>query len=335
MVIYFPFKKEIYDMIIIPIQFNICFNNIELHYHNKKSEDLNPVPEVLTSDWGVIFKDFIESSRDKCIIIDLGGIKVDEKVFNTWKDISDISLIYINCDELLIHSIKKAYGEELIELRKTDGIYCNVYGSQFYTNNNLEANFINEVKTYFTDECAKRLALDGKDNVIKKNNSSNIFASFYIDIKKLFSRNKNMNVFLFGLYKKIEMLKEYDYFVVVSSNGAIMANILSYLFKKEVLYLLNLGPTIALSNRDLRSKIKTNAKYLYVFDFLCLGNELKTLDMLLKINGAQLVYGIGVAQLLPSERYERNGYKIDSLVKLEDYKDSFKYTISLYEEIKE
>ncbi len=335
MVIYFPFDGNILDMIIIPVQFNICFNNIELHYYNKKSEDLNPVPDVLTSDWGAIFKEFIESNKGKCIIIDLRGIKVDEKVFDKWKELSDISLIYMNCDELIVNSIKKAYNENMIDIRKADGIYCNACCGSFLEKSKLGDNFIDKVITYYADECAKRLALDGKDNIIKKNNSSNIYASFYMDIKKLFSKKENMNVFLFGLYKKIELIKEYDYFVVVSNNGAIMANILSYLFKKEVLYLLNLGPTIALSNRDLKSKIKTNAKYLYVYDFLCLGNELKILDMLLKINGAQLTYGIGVAQLLSSERYERNGYKIDSLVKLEDYKDSFKYTISLYEEREE
>jgi hypothetical protein len=116
---------------------------------------------------------------------------------------------------------------------------------------------------------------------------------------------------------------------VVSNNGAIIANVLSYIFGKEVLYLMNLGPKIALSNKDLKSKIKKDGRYLYICDFICLGNELKTLDMLLKINGARLVYAMGIAQLLPSDRYGNANCEVDSLVKLQDYKEMFDYRIAL------
>jgi hypothetical protein len=84
-----------------------------------------------------------------------------------------------------------------------------------------------------------------------------------------------------------------------------------------------------LSNKDLRSKIKKGGRYLYICDFICLGNELKTLDMLLKIHGAKLVYAMGIAQLLPSNRYGSTNCKVDSLVKLQDYTDMFDYRISL------
>lgn len=80
-----------------------------MHYHGIESETLNPVPEVLTSEWGAVFKDFIVSNRDKCIVIDLRGIKVSEKVFHEWKMLSDICLIYINCSEIVAESISKTY----------------------------------------------------------------------------------------------------------------------------------------------------------------------------------------------------------------------------------
>lgn len=333
MITYFPLEGDASNIMIIPVQFNICFNNIVLHYNGLKSEGSSPVVDVLTSDWGDILEKFIMSNKNKGIIIDLIGIKVDQKVFNKWRSLMDTSIIYINCDELVVNSLRIAYNEELVEIRKEEGIYCNTNGNTFMKTHKLEDSFIEKVKLYYIDECARRLGADGKNETIKKNYSSNIYTSFYMDIRKLFSKQNNMNIFLYGLYKKVEAIKDYDYFVVVSNNGAVIANILSYVFKKEVLYLLNLGPRMALSNKDLKSKIKKNARYLYVYDFLCLGNELKILDMLLKINCAQLVYGIGVAQVLPSERYEHNnGYKIDSLVNLEDYNEIFRYTINLYEE---
>lgn len=120
--------------------------------------------------------------------------------------------------------------------------------------------------------------------------------------------------------------------MVVSNNGAILANILADIFDKPVLYLLNLGPKIAIKDNEIRSEIKKGNRYIYIYDFLCLGNEYKLLDMLLKINGAKLVNGMGIAQLLPADRYGTGSETPKSIICLRDYPDIFSYKIACYKE---
>ncbi len=163
------------------------------------------------------------------------------------------------------------------------------------------------------------------------NRSSNIYATEYIDIRKLLAQKNNISIFLYGLYKILQRIDSYDSFVVVSNNGAILANILADFYDKPVLYLLNLGPKIALKDREIKSQIKKGSSYIYIFDFLCLGNEYKTLDMLLKINGAKLMKSIGIAQLLPSDRYSAEENKVESIICLKDYEEIFSYKIACYE----
>jgi hypothetical protein len=331
MVISFALGDAFPDMTVIPLQLNIMFNNVELFYSSSDSQFLarKPVGDFFTGEWGVLLKKHMEGSNGKCFVIDMAGIEGNGKAFEGWDGLG-ADIVFVNCGSLIVNSIKSYYKEALTAIDAEKGIYSNKKLKCLKQKREVKK-FEDCVCSYYDIECAKRLHGEGIDNGIQINSSSNIYSNVYIDIRKLFSKGDNMNIFIYGLYRKIRELKDLEFgsFVVVSNNGEIIANILSYIFHKEVLYMMNLGPKIALSNKDLRSKIKKGGRYLYICDFICLGNELKTLDMLLKIHGAKLVYAMGIAQLLPSNRYGSTNCKVDSLVKLQDYTDMFDYRISL------
>ena len=316
------------DMEIIPLQMNILFNRILVakNFEGTKA----PVPDLFSEKWGEVIREYIEGDLNKTYVIDMDGIKGAEKVFEIIYAIKCSRLIYINCNYLIPEYIRGVYKEEIQEIE--EHIFADLNGSEYFYNTFSSCQQFNEqICNYYYKSCAQKLSGEGRCKEITLNRSSNIYATEYIDIRKLLAQKNNISIFLYGLYKILQRIDSYDSFVVVSNNGAILANILADFYDKPVLYLLNLGPKIALKDREIKSQIKKGSSYIYIFDFLCLGNEYKTLDMLLKINGAKLMKSIGIAQLLPSDRYSAEENKVESIICLKDYEEIFSYKIACYE----
>lgn len=315
-------------MEIIPLQMNILFNRILVakNFGGTKA----PVPDLFSEKWGEVIREYIEGDLNKTYVIDMDGIKGAEKAFEITYAIKSSKLIYINCNYLIPEYIRGVYKEEIQEIE--EHIFADLDGSKyFYRTFDSCVRFKEQICNYYYKSCAQKLNDEGCCKEITLNRSSNIYATEYIDIRKLLAQKNNISIFLYGLYKILQRVGTYDSFVVVSNNGAILANILADFFDKPVLYLLNLGPKIALKDREIKSQIKKGSSYIYIYDFLCLGNEYKTLDMLLKINGAKLMKSIGIAQLLPSDRYSAEENRVESIICLKDYEGIFSYKIACYE----
>lgn len=321
--------ENVDNLEIIPVQLNIMFNNILVCREEKKI--ISPVPGLFTEDWGKLIKKYILRNTDMIYVIDMNGIQGAEKAFEHLAEIENIILIYVNCQFLIPSYLRGTYKEN-IELMGND-IFANMNGKAYIDEVFKDCNqFYQRLSTYYKDTCARKLDKEGISKEITLNRSSNVYATAYVDIRKLLSYNNNISIFLYALYRIVLQMDSFDSFVVVSNNGAILANILAEIFGKPVLYLLNLGPKIAIKDNEIRSEIKKGSKYIYIYDFLCLGNEYKLLDMLLKINGAKLVNGIGIAQLLPSDRYGTGKENPKSIVCLKEYPEIFSYKIACYKE---
>ena len=83
---------------------------------------------------------------------------------------------------------------------------------------------------------------------------------------------------------------------------------------------MNIGPQYALPVSAVE-RIQRGERYLYVYDFICLGTEAKLLHALLASRGAFLAGGIGVASYIPLDNPELEQKhsplaKIDSMVNL-------------------
>ena len=99
-----------------------------------------------------------------------------------------------------------------------------------------------------------------------------------------------------------------------------MAGLLGRMTGRKVVCCVNIGPQYALPVSAVE-RIHRGERYLYIYDFICLGTEAKLLHALLASRGAFLVGGIGVASYIPLdnpelERKHSPLAKIDSMVNL-------------------
>lgn len=317
------FKLPEYDdMEIISLQLNIMFNNIEAV---DQTGDLNNITQDLfTIKWEKCLEEYMRHNIKKYYVIDMMGIGGAQKVFEELCKSEVKRIIFINCNDCISGYIQGGYREKITKISE------GCFGTKEAKDHIKDVPwFIGVVENYYKRECVRRLVKFGIRNDTTLNHSSNVYTNMYVDIRKLFTEKNNMAVFIFNLYQIVKELDAFDSFIVVSNNGAVLANILSYIFEKKVLYLMNLGPKIALKDREIQRKIKKGFKYIYVYDFMCLGNELKMIDTLLKIHGATLEYSVGIAQLLSSDRY-KDDKTVRSVIQLCDHPEDFPYEMTYY-----
>lgn len=133
-------------------------------------------------------------------------------------------------------------------------------------------------------------------NNVQKLDSSCVFCNYYVNVKKLFEENENYNWIIYQLFLMIRpRINEFDAIVCTSRNGANIACNLGWLVGKKVVYCMNLGPKFSVVKDNIQNQIKTGKKYLYIYDFICLGTEAKILNAIIGLQGAELIAGHGVS----------------------------------------
>jgi len=127
--------------------------------------------------------------------------------------------------------------------------------------------------------------------------SSGLYSNCYVDIKRLFLDVDNFYFIIFLLAEKIApYIGKIDAFVSSSKNGAIIANILGGLLDVKEVHLIGVGPKFSMELGDSIECIKKGKKYVYIFDFLCTGTELKIVSALINSKKAYLPYAAGIAR---------------------------------------
>ena len=151
--------------------------------------------------------------------------------------------------------------------------------------------------------------------------SSNVYASRYVDIKRLFMNPNALAIVIYYLSRYVLTVeKEFEALIATSKNGAVLAGLLGRMTGRKGVCCVNIGPQYALPVSAVE-RIHRGERYLYICDFICLGTEAKLLHALLASRGAFLVGGIGVASYIPLdnpelERKHSPLAKIDSMVNL-------------------
>ena len=128
--------------------------------------------------------------------------------------------------------------------------------------------------------------------------SSNVYANKYVDIKTVFLDPEVNCLVLYEmccLFFDNFLEKNISALVSASNNGAAIASIIGQLIDKKVLYLQNLGPHLTIRDKKLIDKVEAGNKYLFVYDFICLGTELKLAKTVVNLKSASIVGAIGVA----------------------------------------
>lgn len=151
--------------------------------------------------------------------------------------------------------------------------------------------------------------------------SSSVYVSHYVNIKRLFMNPDSLAIMIYYMSRYIVTTgKEFEALVATSKNGAVLAGLLGRMTDKEVVCCVNIGPQYALPSSAVE-RIRSGKRYLYIYDFICLGTEAKLLHALLASRSAILAGGIGVASYIPLDNpdlEQKNSplAKIDSMVNL-------------------
>jgi hypothetical protein len=292
--------------------------------------EAQPTREFITDKTVVNIVEEIKTYDSEIVIIDLDDIASADKVFHYFTELNKIivlinvspklrSIIISECNDIWSEWIDNT--DTLVLSSKLKILETVKYYDMICDCNNA----------YTTKIVDALLSNDIYIDMNKYNESSNVYLSNYINIKKIYAKPDMLNFCLYGLYRYImKYNSEFDCFVCTSNNGAVLASVLGAIFRKKVLYLLNLGPKIIINEKDLWRKIEKNKKYFYVYDILCLGTELKILNVVLNMHRAELVGGMGIGRVLPMERYSINK-NYEALVDINKFRTEFNYSISLYD----
>lgn len=168
----------------------------------------------------------------------------------------------------------------------------------FGKNNNIGADFNDIFRAVYGDNFKKIIAtyaIPGCEYL----NSSSVWSNHYVDFKKMFMHLEHLKIILYEMTKITnEYGDSFDGIISSSKTGSIFATLIGYLLNKKVIHYISIGPKFAITEKNMIKKIRANKKYLYVGDFICLGTELKTLNVLLANNNSEIVGGVVVASYL-------------------------------------
>lgn len=252
-------------------------------------------------------KDFIErnafaSGENWMYVIDMQNIiSYADHAFEYLRKISDAPILICNISRENMENIKEDLQYRYFEIDRST-VSVNVDLSKVYQQ--IEG----EISGIYHDEVCnivKWMTVRVKEEDIpnlKPLDSSGVYCNMYVNAKKLFLKPENYNFILYQMVKEVSIYRdEIDALVSSSRNGANLANLIGWLLNIKVIHCINLGPRFSLSTYKIRKDIRKNKKYLYIYDFMCLGTEVKVLNTILGVRDAQLIGGVGIANYIDLE----------------------------------
>ena len=154
----------------------------------------------------------------------------------------------------------------------------------------------------------------------------------YVDIKKIFLSFTDYDFIVYLMAEHIvNNYTDFDALICTSKTGAVFANIVGQLIGKRVAYCVGVGPKFYVSIDDTNDAIKENDRFVFIFDFLCLGTEIKILNALLKRAKAYIIGGIGVASFLDLQSETLTDtifHRINALLNVQETELGYKIAIS-------
>ncbi len=187
-------------------------------------------------------------------------------------------------------------------------------------------------------ECIKEICFT-RDEVDQHHylSNSNIYIKHYFDVKKLLGKSKFTAYALYCLCAEIRKYilsnnnineeqcssdeeennigNSFGGLVCTSYNGAVLATMIGELINQKVIYMLNIGPKLSLKDVHDAEKIKKDKKYIYIFDFMCIGTEYKIIQSIVRLRGAKMNQCLGVGVF---KEPNRKSEKIDVITKIEE-----------------
>lgn len=241
-------------------------------------------------------------------------------------ELNDVAIIVDSINQKIKERIREDLEEEAILLGDTAvGMGKNVRELYKKLKFEIECAYSLEIKSIVTGmtKCVKKEEMES----LRPLDSSGVYCNMYVDAKRLFLEPDK---YLFIVYQMIKEIKGYeekvDALICASRNGANLAALIGWLLNIKVVYCENLGPRFALFTEGVRKEIRERKRYFFIFDFMCLGTELKVLNTIIGIKGAELVGGMGVANYMDIHEKEPKTVlsKMKTLLNLQEARIDYK-----------
>ncbi len=278
----------------IPIHLNVVFN----------SKTLDFFKDILICEISERIYEKIKTIGKKFIVVDFDKIySLDSRIFNIYVNLieSGYNFIFVNLSELCMSILNDDDLNGYVE--KKGGIENCLFSKGLSFTNNQQ--YIEYCKTEKIDNFIKKLIADylyeNSDKKQQQLESTLVVANMYIDVKSIFVKP---DIYVYVIYiicsliKKSYDMKDIDYFISSSNNGAMLSLLVGQLLNKKVVNFVNLGPHLSLYNKDIINELVREKKYLLIYDFICMGTEVKLAKTILELKEAHLVGAVGISSYL-------------------------------------
>lgn len=126
--------------------------------------------------------------------------------------------------------------------------------------------------------------------------SSGLYSNCYLSVKKIFREVEDFYYIIYSLAQRISELKHFDAFVTSSKNGAIIATVLGDILNIKEVHLIGIGPKYSMELDNSVDSIKAGKRYVYIFDFMCTGTELKIVSALINAKKGVIKGAVGISR---------------------------------------
>lgn len=298
------------NLSIIPMDFNVFFCSAKKYKKNIRYSKECVVSEMFFDELEI----YISNSNKEIISIDMKNVVSCPKHLFSRLDVYIEKLVFFNVESDKIKELLMEELEKLTWIR--DNIACFSNRDNSMVEKLVDINCINSRKK--EEYKIIKSIVDDKDEHIQLLDSSGLYSNCYVDVKKLFNNVEKYYFIIFSLAEQLYNLGGHiDAFISSSKNGAILANILGGLLDIKEVHLIGVGPKYSMELGDSVECIKKGKRYVYIFDFMCTGTELKIVSALINSKKAYLPYAAGIAKY----KKDADFHLLSKLVVLADTKD--------------
>lgn len=234
------------------------------------------------------------------------------KIDNAYKNLnSNLSKISKKCKILILLNLKdEVYNQLEIELISGNkynrrNIVDNGFEMFYFEKESDEQMYIEEKQLF--EESFRNFVIYYTDNNNEDyHQSSSVYLTKYIDIKKMISKDKAF--FIYSLYQlalriqnewlneTFEIKQEAPTLICQNLNSSFIASVLSSFLKLDIVILDHLGPINTMYS-SLNNKIEENKNYIIVSDVVCLGTEVKIAKNLITFLGGKVFGNISIVKI--------------------------------------
>lgn len=205
---------------------------------------------------------------------------------------SDSKVFFYNVEEKNIVLRMKEDLPQLIWLNETTATFS--MENRFEIEDSLQNKCGNSRKIKHAEIMKKTMLSQDKD--VYTLESSGLYSNCYLSVKKLFREVEMFYFTIFSMAQRVSELPKFDAFVTSSKNGAIIATILGDILNIKEIHLIGIGPKYSMELENSVDSIKQGKRYVYIFDFMCTGTELKIVSALISSKKGILKGAIGISR---------------------------------------